>query len=65
MNRIERIKEIIKENPDFGRGVGFKICVVDELHDIKEFENDNEKLKETFNLSKRNYQGKFIGEVKK
>lgn len=36
MNRLERIKEIIKASPDFGKRVGYKMCIVDELHDVKE-----------------------------
>lgn len=36
MGRIERIKEIIKENPNFGKRAVFKMCVVDELHDMVE-----------------------------
>lgn len=33
MNRLERMKEILKASPDFGKGVGLKMCVVDEFHD--------------------------------
>ncbi len=36
MTRAERMKEIVKEHPDFGKGVGYKMCVVDEFHDIQE-----------------------------
>ena len=38
MTREERMKEIMKASPDFGKGVGYKMCVVDELHDMKESE---------------------------
>ena len=36
MTKAERMKEIMKANPDFGKGVGYKMCVVDELNDMKE-----------------------------
>lgn len=36
MNRVERMNEIMKASPDFGKRVGYKMCVVDELHDMKE-----------------------------
>ena len=36
MTREERMKEIMKASPDFGKGVGYKMCVVDELNDMKE-----------------------------
>jgi hypothetical protein len=36
MSRLELMKEILKASPDFGKRVGYKMCVVDELHDIKE-----------------------------
>lgn len=47
MNRLERMKEIIKENPNFGKRVGLKMCVVDEFHDIKELEKINADLKQS------------------
>ena len=45
MNRLERMKEIMKTNPDFGKGVGYKMCVVDEFHDMKELEKEAEDNK--------------------
>ena len=36
----ERMKEIMKAIPDFGKRVGYKICVVDELYDMNELEKD-------------------------
>lgn len=36
MSREERIKEIIKAYPDFGKGKEAKLLVVDELHDINQ-----------------------------
>ena len=32
MTKEERMKEIMKSSPDFGKRVGYKICVVDELY---------------------------------
>ena len=52
MNKLERMKEILKANHDFGKRVGYKMCVVDELHDMLEMHNFN----------KRDYQGEFIGD---
>lgn len=31
MTKAERMKEIAKEYPDFGKGVGYKMCMTDEL----------------------------------
>lgn len=45
MTKLERMKEIAKANPDFGKRVGYKMCVIDELHDIKELEKENALLK--------------------
>lgn len=39
MNRLERMKEIMKASPNFGKGVGYKMCMVDE------FEKVNAELK--------------------
>ena len=41
MTKGERMKEIAKASPDFGKRVGYKMCVVDELHDMKELEEQN------------------------
>ena len=30
------MKEIVKTSPDFGKRVGYKMCIVDEFHDMKE-----------------------------
>lgn len=38
MTKEERMKEIAKASPNFGKRVGYKMCVVDELHDMKELE---------------------------
>ncbi len=38
MNRLERMKEIAKEYPDFGKRVGYKMCMVDELEKVKRTE---------------------------
>jgi len=46
MTKLERIKEIVKASPGFGKRVGYKMCVIDELHDIKELEKENSELKE-------------------
>lgn len=46
MSKEERMKEILKENPNFGKGVGYKMCVVDELHDIKELQKELKAEKE-------------------
>lgn len=54
MSRIERIKEIIKEYPNFGKRVGFKMCVVDELHDMVEAKKKN-----------NSYSGYFVAKVDK
>lgn len=40
INKLERMKEIMKASPNFGKGVDFKMCVVDELHDMNELEKD-------------------------
>jgi len=53
MNKEERMKEILKASPDFGKGVGYKMCVVDELHDIKELEKENELAKSLLYCTKR------------
>lgn len=45
MTKLEQMKEIAKANPDFGKRVGYKMCVIDELHDIKELEKENALLK--------------------
>lgn len=45
MNRLERMKEILKASPDFGKRVGYKMCVVDVFHDMKDLEKENKKLK--------------------
>ncbi len=37
MTREERMKEIMKEYPDFGKGVGYKMCIVDELDTKKKY----------------------------
>ena len=31
MTKAERMEEIVKEYPDFGKGVGYKMSMVDEL----------------------------------
>jgi hypothetical protein len=41
------MKEILKASPNFGKRVGYKMCVVDELHDIKELEKINADLKQS------------------
>jgi len=46
MTKLERMKEIAKASPGFGKRVGYKMCVIDELHDIKELEKENAELKE-------------------
>lgn len=38
MGRIEQMKEIMKAYPDFGKGVGYKMCIVDELEKVKKTE---------------------------
>ncbi|MBO7712224.1 MAG: hypothetical protein J6S85_01575 [Methanobrevibacter sp.] len=43
MTRAERIKEIMKASPDFGKRVGYKMCVVDELHDMKKLDGTGKK----------------------
>ncbi len=45
MNKIERMKEIMKASPNFGKGVSYKMCVVDEFHDMEELLEENAKLK--------------------
>ena len=45
MTKDERMKEIVKASPDFGKRVGYKMCVVDEFHDIKELLEENAELK--------------------
>lgn len=47
MTKFERMKEILKASPNFGKRVGYKMCVVDELHDIKELEKINADLKQS------------------
>lgn len=32
MNRLERLKQIAKEHPDFGKKVGLKMYVIDEFN---------------------------------
>ena len=44
MTKDERMKEIAKASPNFGKRVGYKMCVVDELHDIKELEKEAERF---------------------
>ena len=44
MTKEERMKEIAKASPNFGKRVGYKMCVVDELHDMKELEAQNKWL---------------------
>jgi hypothetical protein len=39
------MKEIMKASPNFGKGVSYKMCVVDEFHDMKELLEENTKLK--------------------
>ena len=46
MTKYERMKEIVKASPDFGKRVGYKMCVVDEFHDIKELLEENAELQE-------------------
>ena len=38
MTKAERMKEIAKEYPDFGKGVGYKMSMVDELETVKRTE---------------------------
>ena len=45
MTKEERMKEIAKASPNFGKRVGYKMCVVDELHDMKELLEKNAELK--------------------
>ena len=45
MTKEERMKEIVKASPDFGKRVGYKMCVVDEFHDMKELLEENAELK--------------------
>ena len=45
MTKGERMKEIAKASPDFGKRVGYKMCVVDEFHDMKELLEENAELK--------------------
>ena len=46
MTKDERMKEIAKSSPNFGKRVGYKMCVVDEFHDMKELLEENAELKE-------------------
>ena len=46
MTKDERMKEIAKASPNFGKRVGYKMCVVDEFHDMKELLEENAELKE-------------------
>ena len=54
MNKVERMTEIAKASPDFGKRVGYKMCVVDELHDIKELEKEAERF-----VSEKSDKGNF------
>ena len=45
MTKDERMKEIAKASPDFGKRVGYKMCVIDEFHDMKELLEENAELK--------------------
>ena len=47
MTKEERMKEIMKANPDFGKRVGYKICVVDELYSMNELEKDARDYEKT------------------
>lgn len=53
MTKGERMKEIAKASPDFGKRVGYKMCVVDEFHDMKELLEENAELKEVHESDKR------------
>ena len=46
MGRLERMKEIVKAFPNFGKGVGYKMCVVDEFNDTKELKTSEEMTEE-------------------
>lgn len=60
MTRAEKMKEIIKEYPDFGKGVGYKMCVVDELHDMKEaLEKKAEKYADTKVDDRKGYNARW------
>ena len=54
MTKDERMKEIAKASPNFGKRVGYKMCVVDELHDIKELEKEAERF-----VSEKSDKGNF------
>lgn len=56
MTKEERMKEIAKASPDFGKMTGYKMCVVDELYDIKELQKENAELKEELKKWKDEWQ---------
>jgi len=47
LDGVDRMKEIVNASPNLGRGKGYKMCVVDEFHDIKELEKINADLKQS------------------
>ena len=46
LDGADKMKEIVNASPNLGRGKGYKMCVVDEFHDIKELEKINAELEQ-------------------
>jgi len=59
MTKGERMKEIAKASPDFGKRVGYRMCVVDEFHDMKELLEENAELNKKLSKAETDYDEMF------
>ena len=63
MNRAKRMKEILKASPDFGKRVGYAMCMTDELPAMTDKEMAEEYVKKNCDDSLSSFRGQELKEA--
>ena len=63
MNRAKRMKEILKASPDFGKRVGYAMCMTDELPAMTDEEMAEAYVKKNCDDSLHSFRGQELKEA--